>query len=316
MSDLSLKILFAGTPNFSAKHLLALIKRGYSIIGVLTQPDRPSGRGKKLKYSAVKEVTLQYNLPIFQPENLLEKKIEESIYLLNPDLMIVVAYGLIIPKKILKIPRFGCVNVHASLLPRWRGASPIQYALLSGDKKTGITIIKMNSSIDSGDILSTESCFINPKDTTADLYKKLETLSISTLIKTICKLKYIKPIKQDQNKKTFSKKITKKCARLCWLRSAIYLERCVRAFNPWPTSYFEVENHIAIKVWKAEVLSNLTHNEKPGTILNFNKDGMQVVTLKDILNIIFLQIPNKKIVHVKEIINTYAHWFYPGKILL
>ncbi|CUR53661.1 Methionyl-tRNA formyltransferase [Serratia symbiotica] len=307
-----LRIIFAGTPDFAKKHLNTLLLSKHKIVGVFTQPDRPSGRGKKIKSSPVKILAQKYHLPIFQPKSLKSKNCEQLYKNLQADIIIVVAYGLILPKKILNIPHFGCINVHGSLLPRWRGAAPIQHSLLSGDDKTGITIIQMNEKLDAGDILYQIVYPIKITDTSKILYDKLSKLGSKALLITLQKLINGTITREVQNveKITYAKKITKKEAQLNWNLSAIQLERCIRAFNPWPVSYFTI-NKTLIKIWKANVLNNIT-NKEPGTIINSNKYGIQIATINGILNLLQLQPEGKKPMSVQEFLNSRKSWFIPG----
>ncbi len=307
-----LRILFAGTPEFAAHHLTALIENSYNIVGVLTQPDRPAGRGNKLTASAVKSVALQYNLPIFQPTSFREEQSQLQLASYNADIMIVVAYGLILPQAVLDSLRLGCINVHGSLLPRWRGAAPIQRALWAGDKQTGITIMQMDAGLDTGDMICKASCEISNTDTSATLFNKLATLGPQTLIHALqliengkCQLQ-----QQDNNLATYAKKLSKEEAKLDWRLSAQQLERCVRAFNPWPLSYFTVNNNL-IKVWQANAINDTT-SALPGTILNANKSGIEIATGEGILNITQLQPAGKKVMSAQDLLNSRKEWFVCG----
>ncbi|PPI86514.1 methionyl-tRNA formyltransferase [Candidatus Pantoea edessiphila] len=311
---IKLKIIFAGTSEFAVHHLNKIIQHNYQVVGVFTQPDRPSGRGQQLTPSPVKIISQIKNIPIFQPESFNDaksKKYLQIIYDLNPDVMIVVSYGLLIPNNILKIPRLGCINVHASLLPRWRGAAPIQRAILAGDKKTGITIIKMNSKLDSGDILYQIDCNISSRDTSLTIYAKLATLGSQAVVHILYKLScgsvYYK--EQDNKLACYAKKINKKEAQLNWISSAEQLERCVRAFNPWPISFFYVNNNL-IKVWQVSILDHV--DKKPGEIIEVTKQGIQVTTLKGVLNLICLQPQGKKPMLARDFINSRYELFRPG----
>lgn len=313
-----LKIVFAGTSYFSAQHLLKLINSNYSIIGVITKPDRPVGRGKKIKFSEVKILALKYNIPILQTESFFKKNyldIIKKIFLFKIDLMIVVSYGVMIPKYILNILKFGAINIHPSLLPRWRGATPIQQAILKGDKKTGITIISMNEKIDAGDILYQKSCKIEYYDTSATLSKKLKNIGCIAMLYVINQVINNKLVfkKQDISKIKISKKINKKDAKINWNKKASYIEKCIRAFNPWPISYFYF-NMIMIKVWTAYVIKE-NSKKTPGTIIYVNKFGIQVVTKKYILNITEIQLPGKNKIYIKNFLNSKRDFFSINDIL-
>jgi len=313
-----LKIIFAGTSNFSEKYLSALIKYQYNIQAVITQPDRPSGRGQKIVFSPVKKIAITKNIPIFQQLQLNDKTFQKIISKFSADIMIVVSYGQIIPEKILYMFPKGCINVHASLLPRWRGPSPIQSAILSGDKKTGISIIKMNNKIDAGNIIMSKECTISPEETSSTLSEKLIKIGIKALIETLNQIKDNITLEIQQNEKyaTFSKKIFKKDALLNWNKSADFLERLIRAFNPWPICYFIIDD-IPIKVWQAKVIQNtIYYNNSIGKIISIDKNGLQINTKNKILNIEKIQLPSKNIVNIKEIILSKKHNFKVGKILL
>lgn len=312
-----IKILFFGTPNFAAEHLNYLIKNNYFIIGTVTQPDKFSGRNHIYSNNLIKNILLKNKIKIFQPVSLINKEFKKIIKKLSIDLLIVVAYGKIIPKWLLEIPNIGCINIHTSLLPRWRGPSPIQYAILSGDSITGVTAIKMNVNIDQGDIICQKTCAIEKKEDNLTLNNKLIKIGCETMIKAIKIItsKKSKLKKQNEKKATYSKKINKKMSKLNWNLSAIYLDRSIRAFIPWPTSYFYVKN-ILFKVWTAEVIDNYISNNNPGTIIVANKQGIQVATKKGVINLTKIQPENKKIMTIEEILNSRKDLFIPGSIIL
>ncbi|MDW2745248.1 methionyl-tRNA formyltransferase [Atlantibacter subterraneus] len=314
MSD-SLRIIFAGTPDFAARHLDALLAANYNVVGVFTQPDRPAGRGKKLMPSPVKVVAQEHGLPVFQPASLRPAENQQLIADLNADIMVVVAYGLILPKAVLEMPRLGCINVHGSLLPRWRGAAPIQRSLWAGDDETGVTIMQMDVGLDTGDMLYKLACPITPDDTSASLYDKLAELGPQGLIETLQLLASGKarPEVQDESQVTYAEKLSKEEALLDWSLSAAELERCIRAFNPWPMSYFMMDGQ-PVKVWKASVLEAAT-NAAPGTILEADKQGIQVATAQGVLNIEELQPAGKKAMKAQDLLNSRKAFFAPGNRL-
>ena len=314
MSD-SLRIIFAGTPDFAARHLDALRAANYNVVGVFTQPDRPAGRGKKLMPSPVKVVAQEHGLPVFQPASLRPAENQQLIADLNADIMVVVAYGLILPKAVLEMPRLGCINVHGSLLPRWRGAAPIQRSLWAGDDETGVTIMQMDVGLDTGDMLYKLACPITPDDTSASLYDKLAELGPQGLIETLQLLASGKarPEVQDESQVTYAEKLSKEEALLDWSLSAAQLERCIRAFNPWPMSYFMMDGQ-PVKVWKASVLEAAT-NAVPGTILEADKQGIQVATAQGVLNIEELQPAGKKAMKAQDLLNSRKAFFAPGNRL-
>ncbi|MEJ8323177.1 methionyl-tRNA formyltransferase [Kosakonia sacchari] len=314
MSD-SLRIIFAGTPDFAARHLDALLSSEHQVVGVFTQPDRPAGRGKKLMPSPVKVLAEEKGLPVFQPASLRAEENQQLVANLNADVMVVVAYGLILPKAVLAMPRLGCINVHGSLLPRWRGAAPIQRSLWAGDAETGVTIMQMDVGLDTGDMLFKLACPITEEDTSATLYDKLAELGPQGLIATLQQLAQgtAQPQEQDEAQVTYAEKLSKEEARLDWSLSAAQLERCIRAFTPWPMSWFEVDEQ-PVKVWKASVIPSKP-TDKPGTIVEASKAGIQVATADGILNLESLQPAGKKAMSAQDLLNSRREWFVPGNHL-
>ncbi len=311
----SLRIIFAGTPDFAARHLDALLSSGHQVIGVFTQPDRPAGRGKKLMPSPVKVLAEEHGLPVFQPASLRPQENQQLVADLNADVMVVVAYGLILPKSVLDMPRLGCINVHGSLLPRWRGAAPIQRSLWAGDADTGVTIMQMDVGLDTGDMLYKLSCPITDEDTSATLYDKLAELGPKGLIDTLQQLadNRVQPEVQDEALVTYADKLSKEEARLDWSLPAAQLERCIRAFNPWPMSWLEIDGQ-PVKVWQASVIAGPV-NAAPGTIVEANKQGIQVATVEGILNLESLQPAGKKAMSAQDLLNSRREWFTPGNSL-
>ncbi|MGE8033140.1 methionyl-tRNA formyltransferase [Enterobacter mori] len=311
----TLRIIFAGTPDFAARHLDALLSSGHKVVGVFTQPDRPAGRGKKLMPSPVKVLGEEHGLPIFQPASLRPQENQQLVADLNADVMVVVAYGLILPKAVLDMPRLGCVNVHGSLLPRWRGAAPIQRSLWAGDAETGVTIMKMDVGLDTGDMLFKLAYPITNEDTSATLYDKLADLGPQGLIETLQQLadNTATPEVQDEALVTYAEKLSKEEAQLDWSLSAAQLERCIRAFNPWPMSWMMIDDQ-PVKVWKASVIDGDT-SEEPGTIIEVSKQGIQVATAKGILNLESLQPAGKKAMSAQDLLNSRREWFIPGNRL-
>lgn len=311
----SLKIIFAGTPDFAAHHLDALLASGHQIVGVFTQPDRPAGRGNKLTASPVKQLAEQHAIPVFQPTSLRPIENQQRVSELNADVMVVVAYGLILPETVLKMPRLGCINVHGSLLPRWRGAAPIQRALWAGDSETGVTIMQMDVGLDTGDMLHKLSCPIKSSDTSATLYNKLASLGPAALITTLAQLAdgSAVPEVQDESLASYAEKLSKEEARLDWTLSAAQLERCIRAFNPWPVSYFIIDDQ-PVKVWKASVLP-AADNASPGEVVQADKLGIQIATAEGVLNIEELQPAGKKAMKVQDLLNSRREWFIAGNII-
>ena len=311
----SLRIIFAGTPDFAARHLDALLSSGHQIVGVFTQPDRPAGRGKKLMPGPVKVLAEEKGLPVFQPVSLRPEENQQLVADLQADVMVVVAYGLILPKAVLTMPRLGCINVHGSLLPRWRGAAPIQRALWAGDSETGVTIMQMDVGLDTGDMLHKLACPITAEDTSATLYDKLAELGPQGLIETLKQLASgtATPEVQDEARVTYAEKLSKEEARVDWTLSAAQLERCIRAFNPWPMSWFEIEGQ-PVKVWAASVIADAA-DAAPGTILDVSKQGIRVATGDGILNLLSLQPAGKKAMSAQDLLNSRREWFMPGSRL-
>ena len=315
MSD-SLRIIFAGTPDFAARHLDALLSSGHNVVGVFTQPDRPAGRGKKLMPSPVKVLAEEKGIPVFQPASLRPQENQQLVSDLRADVMVVVAYGLLLPKAVLDMPRLGCINVHGSLLPRWRGAAPIQRSLWAGDTETGVTIMQMDVGLDTGDMLYKLACPITAEDTSGTLYDKLANLGPQGLIDTLKQLAAgtAKPVVQDEALGTHAQKLSKEEARIDWSLPAAQLERCIRAFNPWPMSWIEIDGQ-PVKVWQASVIDVATTAE-PGTIIEATKQGIQVATSDGVLNLLSLQPAGKKAMSAQDLLNSRREWFAPGNRLV
>ncbi len=309
-----LKIIFAGTPDFAARHLDALLASEHQVVGVFTQPDRPAGRGNKLTPSPVKVLAQAHDIPVFQPKSLKPEENQHLVADLQADIMVVVAYGLILPKAVLMMPRLGCINVHGSLLPRWRGAAPIQRSLWAGDTETGVTIMQMDVGLDTGDMLHKLSCPITAEDTSASLYEKLAQLGPQGMLLTLDLLASgnAKPEVQDEALVSYAEKLSKEEARLDWSLSAAQLERCIRAFNPWPMSYFMIEEQ-PVKVWQATVLPH--QNKQPGEIVHADKQGIQIATADGVLNLVSLQPAGKKAMSAQDLLNSRREWFVPGIVL-
>lgn len=314
MSD-SLRIIFAGTPDFATRHLDALLSSEHQIVGVFTQPDRPAGRGNKLTPSSVKVLAERHQLPVFQPKSLRPEKNQQLVAGLNADVMVVVAYRLLLPKAVLDMPHFGCINVHGSLLPRWRGAAPIQRSLWAGDNETGVTIMQMDVGLDTGDMIHKIVCPIEATDTSASLYDKLAEFGAQGLLTTLRLLAdgTVKREVQNEAQVTYAEKLSKEEARMDWSLSAAQLERCIRAFNSWPVSYFTVDGQ-PVKVWQASVLVE-TADAEPGTIVRADKHGIQVATANGILNLTQLQPAGKKPMSAQDLLNSRSACFTPGNQL-
>ncbi|TMO79154.1 methionyl-tRNA formyltransferase [Pseudoalteromonas sp. S3776] len=308
-----LRIIFAGTPDFAARHLQALIQSEHQIVGVYSQPDRPAGRGKKLKASEVKALALEHELPVFQPQSLKNEEALTELKSLNADIMIVVAYGLILPKAILEAPRLGCLNVHGSILPRWRGAAPIQRAIWAGDEETGVTIMQMDEGLDTGDMLHISRCPIAADETSASLYTKLAELGPGALIQTVNKLANGELTAEPQNDEqaNYAKKLSKEEANIDWTMDAVQIERNIRAFNPWPVCFTQMSEQ-SVKIYQASVVEQ-TGNA--GEVLSSDKNGIVVACGKQALCITQLQPQGKKPMAISDFLNGRSDWVTPGTVL-
>ncbi|UJF19357.1 methionyl-tRNA formyltransferase [Vibrio sp. SS-MA-C1-2] len=311
----SLRIVFAGTPDFAARHLAALLSSQHEIIAVYTQPDRPAGRGKKLTASPVKSLALEHDIPVYQPASLRNQEAQQQLAELNADLMVVVAYGLLLPQEVLDTPKLGCINVHGSILPKWRGAAPIQRSIWAGDKETGVTIMQMDIGLDTGDMLKIATLPIDATDTSSSMYEKLAELGPTALVDCLTDIVdgNATPVKQDDELANYAHKLSKEEAKIDWTMPAAAIERCVRAFNPWPFSHFTVADK-TIKVWQAEAL-DVEHNQQPGTILAADKKGIQVATGEGVLNLLKIQVPGKKAMSSADVLNSRKEWFDVNAII-
>lgn len=308
-----LKIVFAGTPDFAATHLQALIDSKHDVIAVYSQPDRPAGRGKKLQASAVKQLALKYDIEIHQPDSLKTDDAQTQLDTLQADVMVVVAYGLILPQAILDTPKFGCLNVHGSLLPKWRGAAPIQRAIWAGDQQTGVTVMQMDKGLDTGAMLKKQSLAITELDTSASLYKKLAELGPKALLATLLELDTLRPERQNDELASYADKLSKPEAKINWHLAAEQLARNVRAFNPWPIVFFE-SNTISIKVWQAKALKTALQ-AVPGEIIAADKQGIAIMTGNGVLLVETLQMPGKKPLPANDVLNGHSEWFAVGTVL-
>ncbi len=310
-----MNIIFAGTPEFAKIQLAALIKANFNIVAVYTQPDRPVGRGLKLQPSAVKQAALKANLPVEQPLNFKSIQAQDTLRSYHPDLMIVSAYGLLLPKIILDIPTKGCWNVHASLLPRWRGAAPIQHALLAGDTQTGITLMQMDEGLDTGNALATAPLAITSTDTSASIHEKLAHIGADLLLsflKTHSLTSEIISTPQDNSQASLAPKINKLHAKLDWTQDAASLLRAIHAFNPWPVAHTNI-GAITLKVWEAEIVSSdFNKHATPGTIVQQSALGIEVLTGQGILRLTEIQMPDKRKMPVCEILKSKSALFAPG----
>jgi len=297
-----LNVAFAGTPELAATILRVLLEKSeHQIKMVLTQPDRPSGRGRKLTASAVKKLALETGLEVLQPSSSELIALEDRIA--DLDLMIVAAYGMMLPESILNAPKYGCINVHTSLLPRWRGAAPIQRAIQAGDNETGITIMQMDVGLDTGPILLQKKCLINSTDTSASLLNKLASLGSECVLEVIEKIisADIQVLGQDSSQACYAEKITKSEARIDWTESATNIDRAIRAFNPAPICHTELQG-LALRIWQAEVLESES-TSPAGEIIQSGKAGIDVAAGQGVLRILQLQLQGKRAMSVADFLN-------------
>lgn len=287
-----MRIIFAGTPHFAASALAALLTE-HQVVAVLTQPDRPAGRGMQVVASPVKQLALQHGLSILQPPTLKTEEAQRSIAALGADVMVVAAYGLILPKAVLQLPRYGCLNIHASLLPRWRGAAPIPRAILAGDGETGITIMQMDEGLDTGDMLLRRACPIAQDDTAQTLHDKLAVMGADCILEVLRLLREARlvPLRQDDAAATYAAKLLKSEAQIDWHQDARQIERAVRAFNPFPVCHATLDG-VAIKIWQAALQEGVQGT--PGGILEADKHGITVACGKGALRLKVLQRPGGK----------------------
>lgn len=297
-----LKIIFAGTPDFAVPALAALIEAGHHLVLVLTQPDRPSGRGMKLKASPVKELALQHNIAVFQPETLKDVDTQTQLEKVKADVMIVAAYGLIIPTNVLQMPRLGCYNIHASLLPRWRGAAPIHRSLLAGDAETGVTIMEVVPALDAGAMVSKGVLPISQRDTSQSLHDALAKIGADLMVDAMQQLAdtgNLPSTMQDESLVTYAEKLQKAEARIDWTQTADLISRQVRAFNPFPVAHAILNGEVC-RIWMA-TQSDVVSNVKPGTILDVGTN-IQVACGQGALIVEELQLPGGKRLKTKDFI--------------
>ena len=300
-----MKIVFMGTPDFAVPCLAEIIQRGYQVLMVVTQPDRPKGRGKKLTAPPVKELALRHNLPVIQPEKVRDPEIVEQLRALKPDCIVVVAFGQILPKSILEIPPLGCINVHASLLPQYRGAAPINWAIINGEKISGVTTMYMDQGLDTGDMILKKQLMIGEM-TAGELYDQMAVIGADLLGETLSLIeKGIAPrIPQIDSESSYAPIMDKNLGKIDWNKSAMDIYNLIRGVNPWPTAYttYKGEN---FKIWESRIVDQDCHG-KPGQIIKANKDGLLVCTGDKLLNIQVVQFQNSKRMTVDEYLRGHA----------
>lgn len=294
MRNKKMKIIFMGTPDFSVGTLEALIDAGHEITLVVTQPDKPKGRGGKMQFTPVKEVAVAHDIPVFQPKKIREPECIEELRKYPADVMVVVAFGQILPKEILEMTPYGCINVHASLLPKYRGAAPIQWAVINGEQVSGVTTMQMNEGLDTGDMIMKTEVVLEAQETGGSLHDKLAEAGAKLCVETLKALEEKTATWEPQGETTtaYARMLDKKLGDIHWTQRAVEIERLIRGLNPWPSAYTDWNGKV-MKIWEAEVLDKQTEAE-PGTVVAVEKDGFLVQTGEGCLKIMALQIPGKK----------------------
>jgi methionyl-tRNA formyltransferase len=309
------RLVFAGTPDFAATALRSLLETDHEVVAVYSQPDRPSGRGRKLTPSPVKQVALDAGIPVFQPESLKTPEAQAQLQALNADVMIVAAYGLILPQAILDTPRYGCLNIHASLLPRWRGAAPIQRAIAAGDRETGITIMQMAAGLDTGDMLVKVATPIEESDTGGSLHDRLADMGGQAIVDALDRLEAgtLNPEPQNDDQACYAHKLSKDEGHIDWTEDATAINRRIRAFNPWPGTYTDADD-LRIRIHAAEVI-DITSDRHPGTVINRSRDGIDIACGLDVLRVTRLQLSGSRPQSASDLINGGKDILQPGQEL-
>ncbi len=311
---MSLRIIFAGTPTFAEPSLSALINSKHEMVAVYTQPDRPAGRGRHLQASPVKLLAEKHGLLVEQPETLKEAGVQKQLATYAADVMVVVAYGLLLPESVLMIPSYGCINVHGSLLPRWRGAAPIQHAILAGDEQTGVSIMQLDAGLDTGDVLLEKTYSIAEHDTAQHCHDQLALLGAQALMEVLTKIEQqtLEPMPQEQAQACYAPKINKSMAEINWRESALQIDRQIRAFNAWPVAFTRFHQQ-ALRVWCAE-LADASISGAPGELLSL-KNGIEVMTGAGSIRLLELQLPGGRRISAQDFINAQANHLSLGEIL-
>ncbi|WP_299118219.1 methionyl-tRNA formyltransferase [uncultured Eubacterium sp.] len=299
-----MRVVFMGTPDFSVPALENIAKK-YEVVAVVTQQDRPKGRGHKMQYTPVKEKAIELEIPVYQPKRVKDHEFVDILKTLKPDVIVVIAFGQILSKEILELPKYGCINVHASLLPKYRGAAPIQWAVINGDKKSGVTTMYMAEGLDTGDIIDTSEIVLDEKETGGSLFDKLADLGGKLILNTLDKLETgtATRTRQDDARSTYAGKITKELGKIDFTKSAAEIERLIRGLNPWPSAFTYMDDKM-LKIWNADVLEE-TVEEDPGTITEVNKKFIKVATGEGYLLLKEIQLEGKKRMDVTSFLNGY-----------
>lgn len=307
-----MKIIYMGTPDFAVGPLKALIEAGHEICAVVTQPDRQKGRGKELAPSPVKECAAGYGIPVLTPAKIKEAEAVEALKKYPADIFVVAAFGQILSEEILNMPKYGCVNIHASLLPKYRGAAPIQWSIIDGEKETGVTIMQMDKGLDTGDILFQKKVPITEEETGASLFDKLAEAGAALIVEALDKIEKgeVNPVKQDDDDSCYAKMLSKSTGKIDWNKSAVEIERLVRGLNSWPSAFTDYKGK-QLKIWKAEVLPHI--EGKPGTIAKVTKDAVIVCTREGALSLLEIQLEGKKRMSTKEFL--LGRTFAEGEVL-
>ena len=300
-----LKIIFACTPEFAASALSACIASEHDVLAVYTQPDRPAGRGRKIKFSPVKQLAIDTGIPVFQPQRLEAEQIEQ-LKNFNADVVLVSAYGLLLPKKVVRIPRLGCINIHASLLPKWRGAAPIQRAIIAGDQKSGISVMQMVEELDAGPVLKTFSCEIDVNDTGSSLHDRLAEIAANEIVNVLYQLNAneLRASPQNHAQASYANKLTKQEANIDWQENAQLIERKIRAYNSWPVAYTFL-NDQRIRIWSADAMQ-IEHEKLPGSIISTDENVVQVAAGKDVVNLTSVQLAGGNVISAQDFINAHS----------
>ena len=310
-----IRIVYMGTPDFAVEPLEAIIKAGYEVAAVVTQPDKQKGRGKEVKMTPVKECALRHGIPVFQPVKIKESEAVAELEKYQADLFVVAAFGQLLSEEILNMPEYGCINIHASLLPAYRGAAPIQWAVLNGEKESGVTIMQMDKGLDTGDMLLKRSVELSPKETGDSLHDKLMHLGAELIVEALSKLEKgeLVPEKQKDELSSYAKKLTKAMGQIDWSKDAVSLERWIRGLNSWPSAYTFFGGK-TLKIWEAQVTEeNGAQKAEPGQVVSVSRESFTVACSQGALQILSLQLEGKKRVLTREFLLGYQ--VEPGMIL-